>query len=141
VNGLVALSVKVQQLRQLAQPERREEVAALLPQLRELAHDEQVTPQNRINLLVRAGRAVYPRLVPAETPQEALTSLEEVLAAEPGPGRPPIGDPLTVRFPPDQAERIRAYALREGHVDGQGEPRLAVSVRNLVDVGLDHVNG
>ncbi len=114
----------------------RDSIADLLPELRQLAADGRVAAGVRTDLVLRAARAIDPTTSRPDSPTAALAALERLAAQEPGPGRPPIGPPTTIRLTAAAYEAIDEIARAAGHVDGDGEPRRAPVIRVLVDEAL-----
>lgn len=116
--------------------DRRGAVMDLLPHLEEMAQDERLNEDYRINLVVRALRACTARVVRPLTPADGIASLHRVLESDPHAGRPGIGPAVTVRFPERTLSRIDAQAVRDGDVDERGGYTRAPVIRRLVEEAL-----
>lgn len=120
-------------LRGLPASQRRETVIQLVPALTALAADEGVASETRVNLIVRALRAVSPRAQRPSTAPDALRALQDALAGDRGPGRPPIGPPTTVRLTEDTYAWLDDEARRRGLLDTDGQPHRPRTIRAVID--------
>lgn len=121
-------------LRSVTRPAARAGVLDMMPELVILARTEQITEGTRIDLLTKAARLIRADTFRADTPAEALEQLQDVVAGT--VGGPPIGPPLTVRFPAEVHETLDTIANDEGLLRADGTPRRAAVVRRLVGEAL-----
>ncbi len=117
--NLTTLSNRVAELRGVTVADAAQALTDLYPDLEKLTSEERIGDDNLIDLLTRALRAVRPRALRCDSPEQALKALREALDEGPrAPGRPPSARPKaegrTVRLYRDVDLAVVVLAAQTG---------------------------